>query len=214
MCSGVIAIAMLEWQNCITGVETQEHEAMVATHTVTAQELWTLGGKIEPSELIEGELKAMVPPGGEHGFVQVRLGGMLDSYAEQSGFGRAFGETGYVLKRNPDTVLAPDLSVVAADRLPADMTRFLELAPDVAVEIVSPGNAPGEIERKLAIYLEAGVQSVWIVYPAERQLVIHRPTTAPRIVTDDQPLEDAEVLPGFSVTLSRVFGTSGPGGIG
>jgi Uma2 family endonuclease len=185
---------------------------MVATRPITASELWELGSRIEPSELIEGELKTMTPPGAAHGFVQVRLGGMLDAYAEQSGLGRAFGEIGYVLQKDPDTVLAPHLSVVSSDRLPADLTRFLELAPDLAVEIVSPGNAPGEIERKLAIYLEAGVRSVWVVYPIERQIVIHRPNYAPRVIAGNQPLEDPEVLPGFSAQLSRVFGDFGSGG--
>ena len=178
---------------------------MVTTQLITAQELWDLGDRIEPSELIEGELKAMVPPGETHGYLQARLSGLLDNYANEAGFGRAYGEIGYVLQRNPDTVLAPDVSIVSKKRLPELQERFLELAQDVAVEIVSPGNAPGEIERKLAIYLEAGVRSVWTVYPKERKVVIHHPDSAPRVVAGNDTLEDADVLPGCSVTLQRVF---------
>jgi Uma2 family endonuclease len=184
---------------------------MVATHTITAKTLWELGSSIEPSELIEGELKPMVPPGGEHGRLQAGLIVLLGSSVQESGFGEIFGEIGYVLRRNPDTVLAPDISIVAANRLPADDSGFLELAPDLAIEIVSPGNAPGEIERKVAIYLESGVRSVWVVYPAERQVVIHAPHAAPRIVSGDQTLEDPEILPGFSAPLPSVFGTRAAG---
>jgi Uma2 family endonuclease len=184
---------------------------MTATHTITAYELWELGSKIEPSELIEGELREMTPPGGEHGRLQARFAMLLSIWAERAAFGQVFGEVGYILKRNPDTVLAPDVSLVSTERLPADISRFLELAPDVAIEVVSPSNAPGEIERKLAIYLETGVRSVWIVYPAEQQIVIHQPHTAPRVVTGDQLLEDSAVLPGFSASLSRVFGTASGG---
>jgi Uma2 family endonuclease len=133
---------------------------------------------------------------------------LLGIWAEQADFGQIFGEAGYVLRRNPDTVLAPDVSLVSAERLPADITRFLELAPDIAIEVVSPSNAPGEIERKLAIYLETGVRSVWIVYPGERQIVMRHPGTPPRVYAGDQALEDPDILPGFSAALSRVFGTS------
>lgn len=206
--SPAVAIGGDRWHTCTNSAQAQEINAMVTTHPITAQQLWELGSTIEPSELIEGEIKTMVPPGGEHGFVQVRLGGMLDAYADQSTFGRAFGEIGYVLKRNPDTVLAPDLSIVSAARLPVDQSRFLELAPDVAVEIVSPGNPPGEIERKIGIYLESGVRSVWVAYPDERQVIIYRPDAAPRVVAGEQQLEDPDVLPGFAVPLSRVFGAS------
>ncbi|MBX3070822.1 MAG: Uma2 family endonuclease [Thermomicrobiales bacterium] len=193
----------------VSAAPAEERSFMVATYLTTARDLWELGEKIEPSELIEGELKRMVPPAAEHGKVQIRLGGILDAYAEESGIGQAFGEIGYVLSRDPDTVLAPDLSLVAAHRLPGDLSRFLDLAPDLAVEIVSPGNSPGEIERKLAIYLQSGVRSVWILYPPERQIVIHSTGHPPRVLFDHDELDDPEVLPGFSVPVARVFGGGG-----
>src|SRR5215204_1954689 len=146
---------------------------MVTSQLLTANDLWSLGDSGENVELIDGELVPMVPPGFDHGMIQIKLGSILLRHVETLSLGKVSGDAGFVLRRSPDTVLGPDLSFIASDRIPLDQTGFLELAPDLAVEIVSPGNPPGEIERELAIYLQAGVRCIWIVYPRERQVVVH-----------------------------------------
>ena len=79
------------------------------------------------------------------------------------------GEAGYVLARNPDTVRGPDLSFIARERLVGfDDSRFFEGAPDLAVEILSPSNRPGEVRAKAPEYLAAGARLVWVVDPSAR----------------------------------------------
>jgi Uma2 family endonuclease len=105
----------------------------------------------------------MTQPGGTHGAIQIVLGSFLRQFVQAIGLGMVFGDTGYILARNPDTGLAPDLSVARKDRLPPDIEWFLEVAPDLAFEIVSPSNSAGSIEREIAIDPAAGVPAVWIV---------------------------------------------------
>jgi Uma2 family endonuclease len=102
-------------------------------------------------------------------------------------------------------VLAPGVSFVARDRLPADRGGFLELAPDLAVEIVSRSNTVGQIERKIAIYLESGVKSVWVVYPRQRQVVVHEPGSAPKVLTEADEIPGGEVLPDLTIPVAKLF---------
>ena len=179
---------------------------MVATQQLTAQDLWNLHDDVEDFELIEGALSPMTPPGGEHGEIQAVLIRAIGNYLDDSSLGTVYGDVGYLLRQNPDTVLGPDLSFIAAARIPADRTRFLALAPDLAVEIVSPGNSPGEIERKVAIYLQAGTRMIWVVYPRQRQVVVHTPGEAPRVFAEADELPGGDVLPDLVIPVARIFG--------
>ncbi len=178
---------------------------MVATRTITAAELWKLGEVGEHAELIDGEKVAMVPPGGEHGAIQAALILALGMFVTECPIGRVYGEVGYLLTQNPDTVLAPDLSFMGTARIPADQARYLPLAPDLAVEIVSPGDGPGEIERKIAIYLQAGTRLVWVVYPRQRQVVAHAPDRAPQVYAETDRLPGDDVLPGLMLPVATIF---------
>lgn len=179
---------------------------MVATQQLTAQDLWNLHDDLEDYELIEGALSPMTPPGGEHGEIQANLIFAIRSFLAGTDLGTVYGEAGYLLHQNPDTVLGPDLSFIAAARIPADRTRFLALAPDLAVEIISPSNSPGEIERKIAIYLQAGTRMIWVIYPRQRQVVIHTPGEAPSVFTEADELPGGDVLPDLLIPVARIFG--------
>jgi len=152
---------------------------MVTTQLMTAQDLWRMGEAAEHAELVDGEIVQMAPPSGEHAIVQLQIGSRLLKFVDEHHLGQMLGEAGFILSRDPDTVLAPDLAYVETTRLPSDLTRFLALAPDLAVEIVAPGNSPGEIERKVAVYLQAGTRMIWVVYPRQRQIVVHTPRPGP-----------------------------------
>ena len=102
-------------------------------------------------------------------------------------------------------MLAPDVAFVSMGRIPANTSGFVELAPDLAVEIVSPANTPGEIERKIGIYLKAGVQQVWIVYPEEREVVVHMPSGPPRVFTEQDHLDGGETLPVLDLAVVDIF---------
>jgi Uma2 family endonuclease len=179
---------------------------MVATQQLTAQDLWNPHDDLEDFELIEGVLSPLAPPGGEHGEIQAILIRAIGNFLDETNLGTVYGDAGYLLRQNPDTVLGPDLSVIASARVPADRTRFLALAPDLAVEIVSPGNSPGEIERKAAIYLQAGTRMVWVVYPRQRQVVVHTPSEAPRVFTESDTLPGDDVLTELAIPVAAIFG--------
>jgi Uma2 family endonuclease len=157
-------------------------------------------------ELVRGRLVREPRPGPQHAWLQVRLGSMLHDFVERQGLGFVLGDAGYVLAEKPATVRGPDLSFVAAGRMPDGPSAELpRLAPDLAVEIVSPSNRPAEIHEKVMQYLEAGVRLVWIVDPRARTIAVHRPGTAARVLALDDPLNGEDVLPGFTVPVRRVF---------
>jgi Uma2 family endonuclease len=117
------------------------------------------------------------------------------------------GEVGYVIRRDPQTVLVPDLAIVTeaqAGELRSAGDDFAPFAPRMAIEVKSPSDRESKIALKLALYLEAGVQEVWWVRPETRQVSVHRPDAAPRVLEVDQALESAK-LPGFRLDLSALF---------
>jgi Uma2 family endonuclease len=121
-------------------------------------------------------------------------------------------ETGFVLGRDPDTVLGPDAAVVRTERLPppAEQQGFLERAPDLAVEIVSPNDRWTTVSGKVDAYLAAGVQLVWVIEPGAQAVRVFTPDgTERRLRANDGAVLEAEpVLPGFRLELRELFGSS------
>ncbi len=178
------------------------------TRLVTARELWLMPGDGKRRELVRGEVIETMPPGGLHGFVASELSSQLRLWARNGPGGYVGVEAGFVLARDPDVVRGPDVSYVRAERIPETgiPEAFWELAPDLAVEVVSPGDRAAEVREKVREYLAAGTSLVWEVYPTTREVVGHEPDGTSRAYTGEDRLEEAEVLPGFSCTVSRLFG--------
>ncbi|MCA9859591.1 MAG: Uma2 family endonuclease [Thermomicrobiales bacterium] len=178
---------------------------MVTTRSITAAELFQLGPDA-PYVLIEGELvEVMSPQGRLHGKVLSRLNSILDTEIVEPGTGELLvGDVGFVLTRNPDTVLAPDLAFVRAERLANAGDGYLELAPDLAIEVVSPGNTLADIARKVELYLVHGSSEVWVVRPRERTIVVHHADTGKTVFRDDETLS-SPLFPGKSLALRSVF---------
>ena len=114
------------------------------------------------------------------------------------------GDVGFILSRNPDTVLAPDIAFVRAARLANAGDGYLELAPDLAVEIISPGNSSAEIERKISIYFESGSDEVWVVSPRKREVAVHRGQGMVEALRVDDKLE-SPIFPNLSLRISEIF---------
>ena len=175
---------------------------------VTADELMELPDDGQRYELVEGRLRAMSPAGFDHGGVAVRIGGRLDEFVRGRRLGRVVGaETGFRLSRDPDTVRAPDAAFVAADRLPPrdEQHRFLELAPDLAVEVVSPTDRAGEVTEKAFAWLAAGVSLVWVVYPAQRLVAVYSPDGSVTHRRVGEEVDGGAVLPGFRLPVDEIF---------
>jgi Uma2 family endonuclease len=158
---------------------------------------------------VRGEVWTIFLAGREQGKVAMRLGSRLNLYVEEHGLGEvAAAETGFILARNPDTVLGPDIAFVGAERIPEGLVDpgLWPIAPDLAVEVVSPGDRPGEIATKVQAYLDAGVQLVWVLYPSRRQAIEHAPGAPPRTLQGDDLLDRGTVVPSFRCPLTALWG--------
>src|SRR5213595_31298 len=174
---------------------------------MTADELLRTHVPHKCTELVRGVLVVREPAGSRHGLVTMNLGAELAVYAKQTGAGAVYAaETGFKLATNPDTVRAPDIAFVTRDRLPPpDATGYPALAPDLAVEVLSPGDRPGEVLAKVADWLTAGTRLVWTVDPERRVARVYRHDGSETLVTAEGALDGEDVLPGFSCTLASIL---------
>lgn len=151
----------------------------------------------------------MSPAGGKHGDLASELNMVIRLFVKQHRLGYVTAaETGYLIATDPlegDTVRAPDAAFVAAQRLPGGLPDgYIPLAPDLAVEVVSPSDRPDEIEAKISDYLRAGVRLIWYVYPGLNMVRVETPTGGRRLSGADV-LDGGDVLPGFSLPASEIF---------
>ena len=162
-------------------------------------------------ELIEGELRPMSPTGYEHGKATGRFHGFLSAHVWSNDLGDVLAaETGFVIARTADgraTVLAPDVSFVAKGRIPADADtrRFLELAPDLVAETLSPSDTAREVEAKVAMWLRAGVRAVLVLDPDSRSVKVHRSQNDIISLSNEFELDLDDVVPGFRCRISDIF---------
>ncbi len=174
----------------------------------TADELLALPEDDLRHEIIAGELIEMSPAAAKHGKYAMRLGGRMDAHASEHGLGTVFAaETGFLIARDPDTILAPDIAFVRADRLPPEDTweGFLELAPDLVVEVISPSDTASRVLSKVLMYLDAGVRLVITLDPNRKVVVVYGPDRVGRILTVSDTLDGGDVLPGFRLPLADLF---------
>jgi Uma2 family endonuclease len=177
---------------------------------VTAEEFWDYcAGSEEDVELVDGRIVIMPPAGPPHGRYDSKLLVPLAGYVEQKALGEVYLNTGFILRQNPDLIRGPDQAFVTAARIkanPEPATGFWPIAPDLAIEIVSPGNSADDINDKVNDYLEYGVRLIWVIYPRRKQAHVFRPDRLMRVVNSDGKLEGEDVVPGFEVTLSQIVG--------
>jgi Uma2 family endonuclease len=157
-------------------------------------------------ELIHGEVVFLSPTGARHGLFVQRLARYLGAFVEAHGLGQVLaGDAGFVLRRKPDTVRAPDVAVVRRARLPDPLPEeYFEGAPDLAIEVMSPDDRWPEVQAKVQEYLRAGSSRVWVIDANAREARIYD-AGGSRVVAADAALEDADLLPGFALPLADLF---------
>jgi len=174
--------------------------------TVTAEQLLDMPG-LGRCELTRGVLTMMTPAGSEHGAVSVNLTAPLAVFVNANALGKVFAsETGFQIAHDPDTVRAPDVAFVCAQRLPARLPKgFFQGAPDLAVEVVSPSDRASEVLAKVQDWLDAGSRMVWVVDPQTRTVTVHRSRTEITVLGVADQLTCGDLLPGFSLAVADVF---------
>jgi len=176
---------------------------------MTAEELLLLPmGMGERHELRQGELKTMSPAGFEHGDIAAELGARLRVFVRSKKLGTVpAAETGYQLQKHPDTVRAPDVSFVSAARVKnaGKVKGFFPGAPDLAVEVVSPGDTAEEVQDKVKDYFSAGTQLIWIIYPHTQEVVVFKSARESVVLSVSDMLDGGEVVPGFTCPVAELF---------
>lgn len=181
---------------------------MATTQLMTIDELEREGAPEGRWELIDGELVEMSPSGPLASTTAVWIAHLLINYVTPRRLGSILGaDGGFVLFPNRQIVRVPDVAFVRAERLPPkdDQGGFLRLAPDLAVEVLSPSERPADIAAKVAMYLNAGVQLIWLVDPRAHTVAIHTPEQQARTLGETDELDGGDVLPGFRVSVATLF---------
>jgi Uma2 family endonuclease len=157
-------------------------------------------------ELVRGKVITMSPTGGRHGDCCSRIDRRVGGFVEQADLGTVTTSgTGFICGRNPDTVRAPELAFWSRQRLSQLPDGFIEIPPDLAVEVISPSDLFSRVHAKVREYLAAGVRLVWIVDPQQRTVSVHRPGQPVLVVDEDGTLSAEDVLPGFSCRVAELF---------
>jgi len=178
----------------------------VEKRLVTAEDLLCLPTDMR-CELLDGEVVELSPAGGRHNDVMGVLTALLWTYVKTARLGKVLpGDTGIILRRNPDRVRAPDICFIAQDRLPADGVPegFLEIVPDLIVEIVSPSDRARDVQQKTDEWLRAGARLVWTIYP-ETRTVVAQTATGTQSYREHDTLTAVPVLPDFTVPVAMLF---------
>jgi len=184
---------------------------MSTSSPITDADLLRLPRDGRKRELVDGEIRVS-PAGGRHGQISVELLVRIHAHVRERGLGVVFdSSTGFRLpgrRAGHYDVRSPDVAFVAAGRLPDDLAPvgFIELAPDLAVEILSPDDRRREVLEKVGEFLDAGTRLVWVLDPEERSAAAYRSLTDVRRLAENGVLDGEDVVPGFACPLAEVFG--------
>ena len=173
---------------------------------LTADELQHVYVPDKRVELVRGLLVVRELPGMRHARVAMDLALALGAHVRAAALGRVYAEAGFKLASNPDTVRGPDVAFIRRDRIPdPEPTGFAHFAPDLVVEVISPGDRAGEVLAKVADWISAGTRVVWVLDPARRVARVYRADGTEQILTADQSLDGGDVVPGFSCPVGEIF---------
>lgn len=176
----------------------------------TAEDLFEMPNDGNRYELVQGVLRKMSPAGGAHGEAEGFIAGHLMFHVRKNRLGSTYvGDTGFKIRTNPDTVLAPDVAFVTRERVQTipDRFKFIPLAPDLVIEILSPGDAEREALLKVADWLTAGTRAVILVHPRKKTVRVFRSPEQFVTLSEQDILELPDIVPGWSVAVAEIFET-------
>lgn len=174
---------------------------------MTGEELY-LEGAPGRTELVQGEIVSLSPTGKIHGVIEGNVYYELSKFVrQQRGLGEVLvGETGVYTSRNPDTVRGMDVAFISQERLARVQSEsYLDVAPELIVEVMSPSDRWADVVTKLAEYFAVDVQMVWVVEPQSRQIYVYRSLTDVTILTAEDTLTAGDILPEFAIGVANLF---------
>ena len=180
----------------------------IRARQITAEELLRMPDDGLRYELVRGELREIPPAGSEHGYLALRIASRLEQHVDANGLGRTYiAETGFKLASDPDTVRAPDAAFVNRERVEkvGRVAGYWPGAPDLAVEVVSPGDTHAQVVEKALAWLEAGCRMVLVADPEQQTVTVYRSLDDIRILTGGDTIDGAEVVPGWKLPLAEIF---------
>ena len=174
---------------------------------MTAEELLHLNLPNKRTELVRGVLIVREPAGYQHGEVAMSIAASIHAFVKPQKLGRVLAaETGFILERGPDTVRAPDVAFVSADREPNPVLKgYAPFSPDLAVEVLSPDDRAGEVLAKVGDWLKGGTRLVWVVDPIRRLARVYRADGTQSSWGEEDQLDGEDVLPGYLCRLADVL---------
>ena len=194
-------------------VETQQHQLRPKWRSaqralLTAEDLWELPDDGYRYELVKGVLRKMPPAGFEHGTRTMGIGWRLAQHVSENRLGHVLAaETGFVISRDPDTVRAPDAAFIRQSVLDRRgiPKGYWEGAPELAVEVISPGDAYTEVSEKVNDWLNAGCAMVWVIDSRRETISVYRSTEDVTILSGDDTLDGGDVVEGFQCRVGDIF---------
>ena len=182
------------------------HVDLMEQGAITGAELEGMGD-LGSCELIDGRIVPMTPAGGEHGRIELRLAARLEELVAGRKLGWVMtGEVGIYTQRDPDRVRGADVAFVSRERTAGGVPKgFLEVAPELVAEVMSPSDRWAEVHEKIAEYFAMGVDRVWIVEPENRAVSVFVSATESHRLGDEDELVGEGALEGFSLRVARLF---------
>lgn len=178
---------------------------MIATHRLTIQE-FAASPRDGSWELIDGEPIEVAPSAGPSSRFGGRIYARILVHVEPTGLGWAYpADAGFILFGDRAVVRSPDAAFVRRDRLPDEARGFVPIAPDFAAEVLSPSDRRSDALAKVAMYLQAGVQLVWLVDPDSRTVTVFQADEPIQILTDNDTIDFGEVIHGLSFPVAEIF---------
>ncbi len=179
-----------------------------ATVLLTAEEFGSRPDPGYPEELVQGRIVRMPPPTPRHGQVCGKTDRLLGTFADEHDLGHVLcNDSGVITERDPDTVRGADVAFYSYAKVPRGPIRqgYLDVVPDLVVEVRSTGDRWGDITAKVAEYHDAGVGVVIILDPDTEKAHVFRPGQPPRELGPDDELTLPDLLGDFRVVVRRFF---------
>lgn len=162
----------------------------------------------QKQELVRGEVITMPGPGFLHGLTCSKIVRRIGNFTDERDLGWVVSnDTGVITERDPDTVRGPDIAFWKKDRVREPMVGYAPVAPDLAVEVLSPSNTSKQIREKIEEYFACGVAMVWVVAPEDRTLTIYRTPEQGLLLHDQKSVlvNGDDVLPGFECRVADLL---------